>query len=63
MCGGCGASGILIDVFAAGGDEAEEGDVDVADDRDDEGVVDADVVGDVALQDGDDGAADDGLRR
>ena len=61
MCGGCGASGILIDVFAAGGDEAEEGYIDVADGGDDEGVLDADAVGEVAFGEGKEGAAYDGL--
>ena len=62
LCGCCvaGVSWVLVDVFAAGGDDAEDGDVDVADGWDDEGVLDADAVGEVAFGEGDERAAYDG---
>jgi hypothetical protein len=58
--GGCNVPWVLVDVFAAGGDDAEDRDVDVADGWNDEGVLDADAVGQVTFGEGKEGAADDG---
>ena len=59
LCGG----GAEVDVAATGGDDAEDGDVDVADGRDDEGVLDADAVGEVAFGERKQGTAYDGLNQ
>ena len=62
LVSGCGGvSGVLVDVFATGGEEAEDRDVDVADGGDDEGVLNSDAVGEVAFGEREDGATDDGL--
>ncbi len=60
LLGGYEVPWVLVDVFAAGGDDAEGRDVDVADGRNDEGVLDADAVGEMAFGEGNESSADDG---
>src|SRR5260370_15556363 len=60
LLGGCDVPWVLVDVFAAGADDAEDCNVDVADGRNDEGVLDADAVGEMAFGERNESSADDG---